>query len=339
MFAEMNANGDELPRVPPRHAVLLEQHRRTAASGRGTRSSRTRRRRRTRSTRTPAPARRARTSRRTAPRSRSSTPTCKDAVTAGFAQQSAKYNGTVPQENPLRYNARLGSGAAPPARAADAVRPGLHGGRAGDVLAGAPGRDGPRGADPLHRGRRGGVLEPGHPRLQRRRRPGLEHRREPVRVDGLARRSGDAGPASTRAAARRSSSRAACRAGGHDDARRRDRGRRHERHGRRRRRTSIAGQPFFVDTGLNLEVGQIASVGTAGATGTGVTLTAPLKLAHASGVPFHVNEGQPVGFTGDTVEHLNFFASGAPHGIGGEHSRRRSSSARSSCPRRTRRCS
>src|SRR6202000_2556454 len=27
-----------------------------------------------------------------------------NAVTAGFAQQSAKYAGTVPQENPLRYN-------------------------------------------------------------------------------------------------------------------------------------------------------------------------------------------------------------------------------------------
>ena len=34
--------------------------------------------------------------------------------------------------------------------------------------------------------------------------------------------------------------------------------------------------------------------------------------------PFHVNQGQPVGFTGDTLEHLNFFASGAPHGLGGE---------------------
>jgi hypothetical protein len=31
-----------------------------------------------------------------------------------------------------------------------------------------------------------------------------------------------------------------------------------------------------------------------------------------------VDEGQPVGFTADTIEHLNFFASGAPHGIGGE---------------------
>jgi hypothetical protein len=76
-------------------------------------------------------------------------------------------------------------------------------------------------------------------------------------------------------------------------------------------------QPFFVDTGQNLEVGQISSVGTAGATGTGVTLTAPLSKAHASGVPFNVNQGQPVGFTGDTLEHLNFFAAGAPHGPSG----------------------
>src|SRR3954452_8960075 len=79
----------------------------------------------------------------------------------------------------------------------------------------------------------------------------------------------------------------------------------------------VAGQPFMVDTGLNLEVGQIASVGTAGLTGTGVTLTAPLKFAHANGVPFRVNEGQPVGMTGDSVEHLNMWASGAPHGVDG----------------------
>jgi hypothetical protein len=75
-----------------------------------------------------------------------------------------------------------------------------------------------------------------------------------------------------------------------------------------------AGQPFFVDTGANLEVGQIQSVN-----GNVLTLTAPLKLAHAAGVPFNVNQGQPVGFTGDTTEHLNFFASGAPHGLGGEN--------------------
>ncbi len=80
----------------------------------------------------------------------------------------------------------------------------------------------------------------------------------------------------------------------------------------------VAGQPLMIDTGQNLEVGQIASVGTAGAGGTGVTLTAPLKFAHASGVPFRVNEGQPVGMTGDSVEHLNMWASGAPHGIDDE---------------------
>jgi hypothetical protein len=79
----------------------------------------------------------------------------------------------------------------------------------------------------------------------------------------------------------------------------------------------VAGQPIFVDVGQSLEVGVIATVGTAGATGTGVTLTAPLKLAHPSGARFHVNQGQPVGFTGDTLEHLNFFASGAPHGAAG----------------------
>src|SRR6201999_1811795 len=77
----------------------------------------------------------------------------------------------------------------------------------------------------------------------------------------------------------------------------------------------VAGQPFMVDTGQSLEVGQIQTVGTAGATGTGVTLPAPLKFAHASGVPFRVNEPQPAGMTGDSVEHLNMWASGAPHGI------------------------
>jgi PKD domain len=79
------------------------------------------------------------------------------------------------------------------------------------------------------------------------------------------------------------------------------------------------GQPFVVGTaGQDLEVGQIASIGTAGATGTGITLTAPLKNAHASGVAFQVNEGQPSGMTGDSVEHLNMWASGAPHGVDDE---------------------
>jgi hypothetical protein len=44
------------------------------------------------------------------------------------------------------------------------------------------------------------------------------------------------------------------------------------------------GDKFIVDTGANLESAKIASIGTAGATGTGVTLATPLTLAHASGV-------------------------------------------------------
>src|SRR5919197_433321 len=75
-----------------------------------------------------------------------------------------------------------------------------------------------------------------------------------------------------------------------------------------------AGQPVFVGAGADIEYGQIQSVGTAGADGTGVTLVAPLRRAHASGVPFNVNENQPVGYLSDSIEHLNYFAGGAPHG-------------------------
>jgi len=71
-----------------------------------------------------------------------------------------------------------------------------------------------------------------------------------------------------------------------------------------------AGQPIFIDTGENIEYGQIQSIGM----GT-VTLAQPLALAHASGVPFYVNENQPQGFLSDTIEHLNYFAAGAPHGL------------------------
>jgi PKD domain len=82
--------------------------------------------------------------------------------------------------------------------------------------------------------------------------------------------------------------------------------------------TNLAvGNPIFIDTGDNIEYDTIQSIGTAGATGTGVTLAAPLHVAHAAGAPFNVNEGQPIGYTGDTIEHLNYFAGGAPHGIAG----------------------
>ena len=46
----------------------------------------------------------------------------------------------------------------------------------------------------------------------------------------------------------------------------------------------VAGHRAAIDTGANLEPVTIASVGTAGAGGTGVTLTAPLTRAHNSGV-------------------------------------------------------
>ena len=44
-----------------------------------------------------------------------------------------------------------------------------------------------------------------------------------------------------------------------------------------------AGHQIRVDTGANLEVDTIAAVGTAGSAGTGITLTAPLVSAHATG--------------------------------------------------------
>jgi PKD repeat protein len=75
-----------------------------------------------------------------------------------------------------------------------------------------------------------------------------------------------------------------------------------------------AGQPIFVDTGSNIEYGQVQAVGTAGVDGTGVTLSAPLQQAHTAAVPFYVNEAQPTGYGSDSVEHLNYFAGGAPHG-------------------------
>jgi hypothetical protein len=81
----------------------------------------------------------------------------------------------------------------------------------------------------------------------------------------------------------------------------------------------VVGQPFLIGTaGTDAEVGVIQSVGTAGAAGTGITLSAPLKNAHPTGEEFQVNEPQPVGMTGDSVEHLNMWASGAPHGIDDE---------------------
>jgi PKD repeat protein len=71
-----------------------------------------------------------------------------------------------------------------------------------------------------------------------------------------------------------------------------------------------AGQPIFLDTGANIEYGQIQSI-----SGTAVTLAKPLARAHAAAVPFYVNENQPTGYLSDSIEHLNYFAGGAPHGL------------------------
>jgi hypothetical protein len=57
-----------------------------------------------------------------------------------------------------------------------------------------------------------------------------------------------------------------------------------------------AGDAVQIDHGANLESAVIASVGTAGAGGSGVTLTAPLVNAHASGSVF-VRLGTGVTFT------------------------------------------
>ena len=77
------------------------------------------------------------------------------------------------------------------------------------------------------------------------------------------------------------------------------------------------GERLLVDPGPNAESATIAGVGTAGSGGTGVQLTTPLAGAHPSSSPVSVLEGQTQGFLGDTIEHLNYFAGGAPHGVSG----------------------
>src|SRR5256886_2847658 len=73
-----------------------------------------------------------------------------------------------------------------------------------------------------------------------------------------------------------------------------------------------AGQPFFIGTGNDIEYGQIQAVGTAGPDGTGVTLAAPLARAHPGGRPVPGNENQPAGYPSDTLQHPNYFARRPP---------------------------
>jgi hypothetical protein len=245
-----------------------------------------------------------------------------DAVTAGFAQQSTKYNGSIKQENPLRYN---GAGSAPGGLSA------ANGGPATPQTPTVPAYTASDQAtySPVHPAGTapeaqilstedpaaalwsqgipgfsvGGVQDTNSvenpyptstsdsikatPVIQHLGGTSLQIGNESSLIAGMTTAAADtaAGATNVKVAAVTN---------------------------------LVAGQSFMVDTGQNLEVGQIATVGTAGATGTGVTLTAPLKYAHANGVPFRVNEGQPVGMTGDSVEHLNMWASGAPHGVDDE---------------------
>ena len=232
----------------------------------------------------------------------------RDAVTAAFAQQSAKYDGTVPQENPLRYN-HTGSAPLPavdtpyvpaytaseqatyspvhPAGTAVEAQASTHEDEASVFWnLGIPGFS------------VGGVQDSNIDENPYAPTVAANIRSTPIRqyagggtafelasnvpVAGMTTLNGATAAGATTVTVANAAN-------------------------------LIAGQPFFVDTGLDLETGAITKID-----GTTVTISPALTRAHSTGVPFNVNEGQPVGFTGDTLEHLNFFASGAPHGIGGE---------------------
>jgi hypothetical protein len=233
----------------------------------------------------------------------------KAAVTAGFAQQSAKYGGTVPQENPLRLDRSNGSAPLPavptpnvPAYTASdqaSYSPVHAAGTAAEseILStedsaaalwnkGIPGFS------------VGGVQDsnidenpyPASTAASIRSTPVLQYSGGGTSFE-FGSNVPSAGMSTTAAATAVGATTVPVAAGAN----------------------FTAGQPFFIDVGSNVETGWITSI-----SGNTITLNAPLTLAHASGARFNVNQGQPVGFTGDTLEHLNFFASGAPHGIGGE---------------------
>jgi hypothetical protein len=252
----------------------------------------------------------------------------KDAVTAGFAQQSAKYHGLIKQENPLRYN---GSGSAPGAIPASQggpqtpQTPTVPAYTASDQAAYSPVH--PAGTAPeaqilstedpaaafWNQGipgfSVGGVQDDNTvenpfpasvsdalkstPILQHMGGTSLQIGNETGTIGGQTTTTADAAAGDTVVKV------AAVSTTGSDA-----------------QPLFVAGQPFVIGTaGQDLEVGQIASVDN---DAKSITLTAPLKNAHASGVAFQVNEGQPSGMTGDSVEHLNMWASGAPHGIDDE---------------------
>jgi hypothetical protein len=86
-----------------------------------------------------------------------------------------------------------------------------------------------------------------------------------------------------------------------------------------------AGETISIDTGANQEVDAIATVGTAGAGGTGVTLTTPLTINHAAGVPAQdigtgLTLAAPLGFAYPTGTQLTRTALGLiPDGPQGQY--------------------
>jgi hypothetical protein len=78
---------------------------------------------------------------------------------------------------------------------------------------------------------------------------------------------------------------------------------------------TLGGQSINVDTGAGLETRDVVSVGTAGATGTGVTLTAALTSAHASGAQVNVAklriDVDPSGGNEETVDVQSVGTAGA----------------------------
>ena len=72
------------------------------------------------------------------------------------------------------------------------------------------------------------------------------------------------------------------------------------------------GATLLIDPGPNAEVRTVQALN-----GTDVALNAALSGAHPNGTAVSVLEAQPQGDLGDSIEHLNYFAGGAPHGING----------------------
>jgi hypothetical protein len=244
----------------------------------------------------------------------------KNAVTAGFAQQSTKYGGTVPQENPLRYNATGEAPGAlnPPQQPATPDVPAYTAAEQAQYSPVHPAGTAPEAMAQSTQDEAsifwnlgipgfsvGGVQD-----------SNIDENPYPSTVSAAIRSTpvlqyaggGTAFELASNVPAAAMTTTAAASAVGDTNVKVAS------------VTNLVAGQPIFIDVGQNMEIRRIATVGTAGAAGTGVTLTSPLSLAHPSGARFHVNQGQPIGFTGDTLEHLNFFAAGAPHGINGETS-------------------